>query len=124
MLLDREGSTSVGVLEPFATGALVGRYFIRARVGTGGMGEVYEGFDPDLDRRIAIKLVHTRTAGDPDEQRNLVAEANALAQQAGSMVLAVIIFPLVLRITAIGGPTASTHAPCHGHLGRDDRSRG
>jgi beta-lactam-binding protein with PASTA domain/predicted Ser/Thr protein kinase len=35
------------------------RYQVEARIGQGGMAEVYRGFDPSLDRRVAIKvLVH------------------------------------------------------------------
>jgi tetratricopeptide (TPR) repeat protein len=79
LLLRGAPRASEPAVEPLAAGARVGRYLVRGRIGSGGMGEVYEGFDPDLDRKIAIKLVHTRTAGNPDEQRNLVAEANALA---------------------------------------------
>jgi eukaryotic-like serine/threonine-protein kinase len=61
-------------------GTRIGRYLVRERVGAGGMGEVYEALDPELDRPVAIKLVHPRAAGDLDEQRLLVAEAQALAQ--------------------------------------------
>jgi eukaryotic-like serine/threonine-protein kinase len=38
---------------------LADRYQVEARIGQGGMAEVYRGFDPSLDRRVAIKvLVH------------------------------------------------------------------
>ncbi|HET6583140.1 MAG TPA: serine/threonine-protein kinase, partial [Nannocystaceae bacterium] len=80
LLRTRSGAAPVEATSPLVPGDKVGRYLVRERIGKGGMGEVYEGFDPDLDRRIAIKLVHTRTAGDPQEQLNLVAEANALAR--------------------------------------------
>ncbi len=79
-LLGERSSTSLGIVVPLEAGARFGRYLIRGRVGAGAMGEVYEAFDPDLDRRIAIKIVHTRAAADPDAQLNLVAEANALAR--------------------------------------------
>ena len=35
----------------------VGRYRIDGRLGAGGMGEVYLGFDPELERKVAIKRV-------------------------------------------------------------------
>ena len=38
---------------------LADRYRVEARIGQGGMAEVFRGFDPSLDRRVAIKvLVH------------------------------------------------------------------
>ncbi len=38
---------------------LAERYEVEARIGQGGMAEVYRGFDPSLDRKVAIKvLVH------------------------------------------------------------------
>ncbi|MEM7563089.1 MAG: serine/threonine-protein kinase [Pseudomonadota bacterium] len=36
----------------------VGKYEIRALLGEGGTGVVYEGFDPDIERRVAIKILH------------------------------------------------------------------
>ncbi|MBZ0236650.1 MAG: hypothetical protein K8M05_30260, partial [Deltaproteobacteria bacterium] len=34
----------------------VGRYRVLARLGKGGGGEVWSAFDPELDRRVALKL--------------------------------------------------------------------
>ncbi len=64
-------------LEP---GSRIGRYIVRMRLGAGGMGEVYEAFDPELDRTLAVKLVHPGAGADLEEQRLLVAEAQALAR--------------------------------------------
>ena len=55
----------------------IGPYRIVARVGAGGMGEVFKAWDPRLERDVAIKLLHTETAADPDRQRRLVAEGRA-----------------------------------------------
>ncbi len=55
----------------------IGPYRILARVGAGGMGEVFKAWDPRLERHVAIKLLHRETAGDPDRQRGLVAEGRA-----------------------------------------------
>src|SRR4026208_575764 len=42
-------------------GATIGRYVVLGLVGRGGMGEVYAAYDPELDRKVAVKLprVHT-----------------------------------------------------------------
>lgn len=56
-----------------ARGACVGRFVLLEEVGSGGGGEVWRAFDPELDRTIAIKLLH----GTP---RGIVGEAQALAQ--------------------------------------------
>jgi len=36
----------------------IGKYRIQAALGEGAMGVVYEGFDPDIERRVAIKILH------------------------------------------------------------------
>lgn len=38
--------------------ATVGKYKITASLGEGAMGIVYKGFDPDIERRVAIKVLH------------------------------------------------------------------
>ncbi len=60
-----------------ARGVCVGRYVILDRLGLGGMGVVYRAYDPDLDRRIALKLVRTISE---DSTARLVREAQALAK--------------------------------------------
>jgi hypothetical protein len=55
----------------------VGRYKLLELVGRGGMGVVWGAWDPELERRIAIKLVdHLR----PDARDRIVGEARALAK--------------------------------------------
>ncbi|MCY1061821.1 protein kinase [Nannocystis sp. SCPEA4] len=57
----------------------VGRFAVLRRVGAGGMGVVYAAYDEQLDRRIALKLVH---AGhhDPGAAARMRREAQALAK--------------------------------------------
>jgi tetratricopeptide (TPR) repeat protein len=58
----------------------VGRYVVRRRLGQGGMGVVYEADDVDLERRIALKVLH---AGDPistEDRRRVLREAQAMAR--------------------------------------------
>jgi serine/threonine protein kinase len=55
----------------------IGRFQLLERVGRGGMGTVYAAYDPDLDRRVALKLVPT---ADGASRARLLAEARALAR--------------------------------------------
>jgi len=48
-------------------------------LGQGGMGDVYEGFDEKLRRRVALKVLHRRP-GDRDARARLIREAHALSQ--------------------------------------------
>ncbi|KIG18654.1 Serine/threonine kinase PKN8 [Enhygromyxa salina] len=41
-------------------GSALGRYLVLERVGVGGMGEVYAAYDPELDRKVAIKLLRAQ----------------------------------------------------------------
>ncbi len=64
-----------------ATGGVVGRYVVLARVGAGAMGLVYAAYDPDLDRKVALKLLKRRAGADTDAaQTRLQREALALAK--------------------------------------------
>jgi serine/threonine-protein kinase len=36
----------------------IGKYEIRGLIGRGGMGVVYRGYDQDIDRLVAIKVLH------------------------------------------------------------------
>ena len=37
---------------------MIGKYQVRSLLGEGGIGVVYEGYDPDIQRRVAIKVLH------------------------------------------------------------------
>src|SRR5579884_3461145 len=68
------------VSEPLARGASIGRYVVLGLLGRGGMGEVYAAFDPDLDRKIAVKLLRARGANTADGRTRLLREAQAIAR--------------------------------------------
>ncbi|MFV8751375.1 protein kinase domain-containing protein [Nannocystaceae bacterium ST9] len=61
----------------------IGRFEIRERLGSGGMGEVYAAWDPDLKRLVAVKLNRVGRA----EPHELLREAQALAKVESPHVL-------------------------------------
>ncbi len=66
----------------------IGRFVVLRRLGRGGMGEVYAAYDDELDRRVAIKLLHDR--GEPERLRErLRREAQAIARLAHPNVVPV-----------------------------------
>src|ERR1044072_4034080 len=44
----------------YARGASIGRYVVLGLVGRGGMGELYAAYDPELDRKVAVKLLRIK----------------------------------------------------------------
>jgi eukaryotic-like serine/threonine-protein kinase len=70
-------------LEPLARGTTIGRFVILGLVGRGGMGEVYAAHDPELDRKVAIKLLRAGSDGSRqgnDARARLIREAQAIAK--------------------------------------------
>jgi eukaryotic-like serine/threonine-protein kinase len=57
------------------TGTTVGRYAIRSRVGSGGMGEVYRADDTSLNRSVALKRIAPRLQSDPSYRQRFLREA-------------------------------------------------
>ncbi len=75
--LGREGHPFIGQVPP---GSRLARYEVVRSLARGGMGEVYEGWDRVLGRRVALKVarVHGETSSAP--QARLLREAQALAR--------------------------------------------
>jgi tetratricopeptide (TPR) repeat protein len=68
---------------PLPRGAAVGRYVVLGLVGRGGMGDVYAAYDPELDRKVALKLLHASGAAMESQERSrarLLREAKAIAR--------------------------------------------
>ena len=58
----------------------LGHYEIVDRIGHGGMGEVYLGFERELDRKLAIKVLPDELAQSADFIRRFKSEATAAAK--------------------------------------------
>ncbi len=95
-----EGSTDTsdvdGDVDPdepdLAKGTSLGRYLVLDRLGAGGMGVVYLAYDPELDRRVAIKLMRALVSASmsPSQgQTRLLREAQAMAKVSHPNVIAV-----------------------------------
>ncbi|HWB76730.1 MAG TPA: serine/threonine-protein kinase, partial [Nannocystaceae bacterium] len=75
-----------------ARGSTLGRYVVLDPIGKGGMGVVVSAYDPELDRRVAIKLLRWSEPGSANASRGsarLLREAQALAKVAHVNVVAV-----------------------------------
>ncbi|WP_305779773.1 serine/threonine-protein kinase [Nocardia nova] len=57
-----------------------GRYELVREIGAGGMGQVFEGYDSHLKRRIAVKITHPNLDQDPNWTRRFLREAEFMAQ--------------------------------------------
>ncbi|WP_123784021.1 serine/threonine-protein kinase [Corallococcus macrosporus] len=78
--------------EPRDSGQVrVGRYHILDTLGAGGMGAVYSAYDPELHRRVAIKLLHpdANPAARSDGASRLLREAQAMARLSHPNVVSV-----------------------------------
>jgi tetratricopeptide (TPR) repeat protein/predicted Ser/Thr protein kinase len=56
----------------------IGRFRVLDHVGEGGMGTIYSAYDDQLDRKVAVKVLHTNLGRGARER--LMREAKALAQ--------------------------------------------
>jgi tetratricopeptide (TPR) repeat protein len=62
-----------------AVSAKVGRYLLLGKTGNGGMGVVYAAYDPELHRKVALKILHPKYQHERARER-LIGEARALAR--------------------------------------------
>src|SRR5512137_2056011 len=60
-------------------GRYLGPYKVLEKIAQGGMGEIYKGFHPGLDRYVAIKLLGSSTQADPALTQRFQREAKAAA---------------------------------------------
>ncbi len=73
------------------SGSPIGRYVVLYRLGRGGMGVVYAAYDPQLDRKVAVKLLRKRNhaLASNESHGRMLREAQALARLSHPNVVAV-----------------------------------
>jgi serine/threonine protein kinase/tetratricopeptide (TPR) repeat protein len=77
---------------PPPIGGRLGRYVLLEQLGEGGMGIVYAAYDPELDRKVALKLMRARRSESlsaSEGQARLLREAQAMAKVSHPNVMAV-----------------------------------
>lgn len=77
---DAELSAARLPVEHLRRGATYGRYCVVSLIGEGSFGHVYDALDLELDRRVALKLLHHDRAQSEDDERRFRREAKALAR--------------------------------------------
>jgi serine/threonine protein kinase/Flp pilus assembly protein TadD len=80
-LLERPAAQVFDSLHTFSSleGRSLGPYRLSARIGAGGMGEIYKANDARLDRTVAIKVLPAHIAADPHARERFEREARAIA---------------------------------------------
>ena len=66
------------------------RYELEELVGTGGMSTVFRAYDLQLERRVAIKILHEHYAADPEYLERFRSEARAVAKLSHPNIVTVI----------------------------------
>jgi serine/threonine protein kinase len=61
------------------SGTTLGKYRLIEKMGQGGMAQVYKAYQPDLDRYVAVKVLHPHLIGDDDFAARFRREARAVA---------------------------------------------
>lgn len=77
----------------------LGRYEIRDRLGAGGMARVFKGYDTNLDRLVAIKILHDHLADEPTFRERFEREAKFIASLNHPNIVQVYDFD----VTEVGG---------------------
>ncbi|MBL4686819.1 MAG: serine/threonine protein kinase, partial [Nannocystaceae bacterium] len=93
--LDAPASTQSELSES-AIGERLGRFRVLERLGKGGMGVVYSAYDPQLDRKIAVKLLR------PDVQDGMGSEAATARLLREAQAMAKISDPNVIVVHEVG----------------------
>ncbi|MCP4661808.1 MAG: serine/threonine protein kinase [bacterium] len=87
-----DGGTPAGGDAVFRRGACLGRYVVLHALGSGGMGHVFAAYDPELDRKVAVKVLRSEylvSEAREEAQTRLLREAQAIAKLAHPNVVSV-----------------------------------
>jgi tetratricopeptide (TPR) repeat protein len=76
---DTPQSDSTSWTGEFAAPSSIGRFRIEKMIGRGGFGLVYKAYDPELDRRVAIKVPRLDALASPDGRARFMRETRAVA---------------------------------------------
>ncbi|MBA2260673.1 MAG: protein kinase, partial [Acidobacteria bacterium] len=76
-------------MSSLAAGARLGPYVVTEALGAGAMGEVYRARDTRLERDVAIKILPSQLAQDPDRRARFEREARAVAALSHPNILAI-----------------------------------
>lgn len=85
----------------------LGKYQLLARLGQGGMAQVYRARQPVIERDVAIKVLHPHLAGDDNFVERFKREARGLGQLRHPHIVSVIDFDTVTQPGA--GPAEADH---------------
>lgn len=66
--------------DPLLNAAIDGRYVIISRLARGGMASVYHAHDTRLERDVAVKIIHSHLAEQPDFVERFIREARSAAK--------------------------------------------
>lgn len=69
-----------GETSPLEVGQILGNIRIERHLGQGGMGDVFEGFDQRLLRRVAVKALSPRSFASPGSKARFQREAQLLSK--------------------------------------------
>lgn len=65
----------------FNRGDSIGRYIVIERVGQGAMGVVYSAYDPQLDRKVALKVLRSNDlVGESDDETSSEEKSTSLLE--------------------------------------------
>ena len=67
-----------------SVGTSLGHYNVTALLGEGGMGQVWQATDTQLNRQVALKILPDAFADDPDRLARFTREAQILASADGA----------------------------------------